>query len=143
MQNARSSAGRDDCEADGCCQPIRLFDCGNSMQKPIITSLSNPLIKQARALRQKKARLESRLFLVEGIHHVGEAIEAGWNLEAVLYAPELLTSRFANDLIARHSSVPQPVSAQVMESLADKENPQGIVAIVRQRQTRISDLNSP
>jgi TrmH family RNA methyltransferase len=112
------------------------------MQKPIITSLSNPLIKQARALRQKKARLESGLFLVEGIHHVGEAIEAGWDVETVLYAPELLTSGFANDLIARQSSMPQPVSAQVMESLADKENPQGIVAIVRQRQTRISDLNS-
>lgn len=46
------------------------------MEKPIITSLSNPLIKQARALRQKKARTESRSFLVEGIHHVGEAVTA-------------------------------------------------------------------
>jgi len=43
------------------------------MHKPLITSLSNPLIKQARALRQKKARVDSGLFLVEGIHHVGEA----------------------------------------------------------------------
>jgi TrmH family RNA methyltransferase len=113
------------------------------VQKPIITSLSNPLIKQARALRQKKARLESGLFLVEGIHHVGEALAAGWNIESILYAPELLTSEFANDLIARHGALPQPVSAQVMESLADKENPQGILAIVHQRQTRISDLKSP
>lgn len=111
------------------------------MHKPIITSLGNPLIKQVRALRQKKVRLESGLFLVEGIHHVGEAIEAGWNIEAVLYAPELLTSEFANDLIAQRG--PQPVSAQVMESLADKENPQGILAIVHQRQTRIVDLKPP
>ena len=74
------------------------------MQKPIITSLSNPLIKKARSLRQKKTRAESGLFLVEGIHHVGEAIEAGWNVESVLYAPELLTSEFANNLIARLSS---------------------------------------
>ena len=51
------------------------------MEKPLITSLSNPLIKQARALRQKKARVESGFFLVEGIHHVGEALkQAGmWN----------------------------------------------------------------
>src|SRR5215212_5534464 len=102
------------------------------MEKPLITSLSNPLIKQARALRQKKARLESGLFLVEGIHHVGEAVEAGWYAEAVLYAPDLLTSNFARDLIARLGTQPQPVSAQVMESLADKDNPQGILAIIRQ-----------
>src|SRR6266508_1572259 len=114
-----------------------------NMEKPIITSLSNPLIKQARALRQKKARSENGLFLVEGIHHVGEAIAAGWEVESVLYAPDLLTSEFARNLIARLSSTPQPVSAQVMESLADKENPQGIIALVHQRRIPISDLQSP
>jgi TrmH family RNA methyltransferase len=110
------------------------------MEKPLITSLSNPLIKQARALRQKKARHESGSFLVEGIHHVGEAVEAGWEVNSVLYSPELLTSSFARDLIARLGAKPQPVSAQVMESLADKDNPQGILAIVRQRQTRFEEL---
>jgi TrmH family RNA methyltransferase len=89
------------------------------------------------------------LFLVEGIHHVGEAFEAGWEVESILYAPELLTSNFARDLISRlgasssfHTAErrPQPVSAQVMESLADKENPQGILALVRQQQTRLGDL---
>lgn len=112
------------------------------MDKPLITSLSNPLIKQVRLLRQKKARLESRTFLVEGIHHVGEAIEAGWQVDAVLYAPDLLASNFARDLLRRLESKPQPVSAQVMESLADKENPQGILAVVRQKQVRIADLPS-
>lgn len=110
------------------------------MEKSPITSLSNPLIKQARALHQKKTRQESGLFLVEGIHHVGEAVEAGWELESILYAPELLTSTFARDLIARLGSKLQPVSAAVMESLADKENPQGILAMVRQKRTRIVDL---
>src|SRR5215211_5621105 len=101
------------------------------MEKPLITSLSNPLIRQARALHQKKVRLESGTFLVEGIHHVGEVIEAGWEVETILYAPELLTSTFARDLIARLRTKPQPVSVQVMESLADKDNPQGILAVVR------------
>jgi TrmH family RNA methyltransferase len=110
------------------------------MVKPLITSLSNPLIKQARALHQKKARLESEAFLVEGIHHVGEAIEAGWDVQSLLYAPELLTSTFARNLVARLGTKPQPVSAPVMESLADKDNPQGILAIVRQRQTRIDEV---
>ena len=110
------------------------------MEKPLITSLSNPLIKQARALRQKKARLESGLFLVEGIHHVGEALEAGWDVEAVLYASGVLTSAFAHDMITRLAFTPQLVTAQVMESLADKDNPQGILALVRQKKTLLKDL---
>ncbi|HKI53968.1 MAG TPA: RNA methyltransferase [Anaerolineales bacterium] len=110
------------------------------MKKPLIASTSNPLVKQARALRQKKARRENGLFLVEGIHHVGEVIEAGWNVESVLYAPDTLTSSFAHDLISRLDITPQPVTPQVMDSLADKDNPQGILAIVRQRQTKLSDL---
>jgi RNA methyltransferase, TrmH family len=110
------------------------------MRKPLITSLGNPLVKQARALRQKKARRESGLFLVEGIHHVGEVIEVGWEVESVLYAPDTLTSRFAHDLFTRLDSPPQPVTPQVMESITEKDNPQGILAIVRQRQTRLEDL---
>ncbi|MBL8102277.1 MAG: RNA methyltransferase [Anaerolineales bacterium] len=110
------------------------------MQKPLITSTSNPLIKQARALRQKKARNESSLFLVEGIHHVGEVVEAGWEVETILYSSGVLTSPFAHELITRFSFKPQPVTEQVMESLADKENPQGIIAIVRQRKSRPGDI---
>lgn len=113
------------------------------MEKPLITSLSNPLIKQARALHQKKARHDTGGFLVEGIHHVGEVIEAGWEIDSILYSPELLTSSFARDLIARLGTKPQPVSAQVMESLADKDNPQGILAIVRQRQLQLNELKHP
>lgn len=110
------------------------------MEKPIITSLSNPLIKKVRALRHKKARSESGLFLVEGIHHVGEAVSAGWGLEVVLYAPDLLTSEFARGLIARLSGKTQPGSVHVMESLADKENPQGIIAVVQQREIKLDSF---
>ena len=113
------------------------------MNKPIITSLGNPLIKEARALHQKKGRVESGLFLVEGIHHVGEAVSAGWEIEAVLYAPELLTSEFARELLSRLPIPPQPVSAPVMESLADKENPQGILAMVHQRKNTLETVRLP
>lgn len=110
------------------------------MVKAIIASQGNPLVKRARSLRQKKSRGETGLFLVEGIHHVGEALEAGWQVETVLYAPDLLTSKFGNELIARLADKSQPVSTQVMESLADKDNPQGILAMVHQRQAQFSKL---
>ncbi len=108
-----------------------------------ITSLSNPLIKYARALRQKKTRVETKAFLVEGIHHVGEAIQAGWELEVILYAPEILTSDFANKLLQNIKNIKlQPVSVKAMETLADKENPQGILAIAKQREIHLSDLRN-
>ncbi|GAB4540329.1 MAG: RNA methyltransferase [Anaerolineales bacterium] len=106
----------------------------------MITSLSNPLVKRARALRQKKNRVETDSFLVEGIHHVGEAFAAGWQLETVLYAPDQLTSAFARDLLAKIPKAAQPVSGAVMDSLAEKENPQGILAITRQRHTILAEL---
>lgn len=119
------------------------FIFGYNLRMDMITSTSNPLIKQVRALRQKKARSESGTFLVEGIHHVGEVIAAGWDVQTVIYAPELLTSQFANDLLGRASHLKlQPVSAQVIESLADKENPQGILAVVKERDIKLEDLKS-
>ena len=109
----------------------------------MITSAGNPLIKRVRTLRQKKVRTESGLFLVEGIHHIGEAVEAGWEVESVFFSPDLLTSIYANELITRLSSKVQPVSAKVIESIAEKDNPQGIVAVLRQKKYSISDLDSP
>ena len=66
----------------------------------MITSRSNPLVKEFRALDQRKNRSERGLFLVEGIHNVGAAVEADWVIENLLYAPDLLTSDYAHDLIA-------------------------------------------
>ena len=78
---------------------------------------------------------------MEGIHHVGQAVEAEWEFESVLYAPDTLTSRFAHDLISRLDLRPQPVTPQVMKSLSDKENPQGILAVVKQRQTDLATFS--
>lgn len=110
------------------------------MEKPVITSLSNPLAKQVRALRQHKGRADTGLFVVEGLRHVGEALEAGWDIDVILYAPEVLTSSFGSTLLAAHPSMVQPVSGAVMESLAGKDNPQGILALVRQRHMTLTQL---
>ena len=113
------------------------------MPRPLLTSLSNPLVKQARSLRQRKMRVASGLFLVEGLHHVGSALEAGWGIEVLIYAPDLLTGDFAHSLLedAQRAGLNlQPVSAKVMDSLAEKDNPQGILALVRQRKIHLFDL---
>lgn len=110
----------------------------------LITSKSNPKIKQIRALRQRKVRQESQLFLVEGIRHVGEAVEAGAQVEAIYYAPDQLRSEYALQLIEARQRAGvscTPVSIDVFESLADKDNPQGILAVVRQPQRMLADFS--
>lgn len=110
----------------------------------IISSRSNSKIKFARALRQRKHRESNRKFLVEGIHHVGAALEAGALVEGIFYAPDLLKSQYVLEMVEDESgiSVPcYPTTEDVFTSLAGKENPQGILAVVCQRQEKLGDLN--
>jgi RNA methyltransferase, TrmH family len=108
--------------------------------EPMITSLSNPLVKKVRALRQRKVRSSTELFIVEGIHHVGEAVAAGWNIDSIIYTPDNLTSDFARRLTSNFPSKLQEVSSEVMESIAEKDHPSGLIAIVHQKPTTLNNV---
>jgi TrmH family RNA methyltransferase len=110
----------------------------------LITSRSNPKIKQARALRQSKERQASGLFLVEGIRPVGEAVEAGAPIESIFYSPDQLTSAYARELVAQQTAQKTPCYAttpEVFASLADKDNPQGLLAVVGMRPASLTGLS--
>ena len=90
-------------------------------QNSLITSLSNPLVKKTRSLKGRKTRDNFNLFLVEGLHPVGSVLEAGWEVDALLYAPELLSGDYAQKLVQDACQIglkPQPVSAKVIGVLA-------------------------
>ncbi len=109
-----------------------------------LTSRNNPKIKQIRALDRRKGREASGLFLVEGIRHVGEAVASGAQVEYICYAPDLLRGEFAQDLIQEQASRGLPCYAlpgELFSWLASKENPQGILAVVRQPQHELNSLN--
>jgi TrmH family RNA methyltransferase len=115
-----------------------------------ITSRSNSKIKQIRQLRQRRHREENGLFLVEGIHPVGQAVEAaasgasGIKVDAIFFAPELLTSEYAVTLLESQSQMGVPcysTSSEVFESIADKENPQGILAVVQAPKRQLADYS--
>ena len=109
-----------------------------------ITSRQNSRVKFLRSLQQRKGRLESGMFIVEGIHAVGQAIESGAEVVEISFAPQLLTSEYANNLIAVQQAQHIPclsLATDVFETLAEKENPQGILAVVRYRGARLEDLN--
>ena len=110
----------------------------------IISSFSNPQIKLARSLRQKKSRDDSGLFLVEGLLHVGEAAEAGWDFEALVFCPERLKSEFGLQLVSELEQKGVrclPVTESAFESIAEKENPQGIAALVHQKHRHLEDFS--
>ena len=101
-----------------------------------LTSRSNPTVKKIRALYQRKHRDSEGLFIIEGIHHVGEAAQSGADLVYLCYAPDSLKSQFALQLIADQDAkgvscfqLPEDLFAY----LAEKENPQGILAVARQK----------
>lgn len=74
---------------------------------------------------------------------MGEAVEAGADIEGIYYAPDLLTSSFARKLIEQSSDrgvACFEVSPEVFDSLAEKENPQGILAVVRHPRADLSQL---
>jgi TrmH family RNA methyltransferase len=110
----------------------------------LITSRSNSKIKKARALRKRKKREKLGLFLVEGIRHVGAAAEAGAALEAIYYAPELLSSAYALGLIEQQAAQGIPCYAtteEVFASVSERENPQGLLAVVRKRELTLADVS--
>lgn len=96
----------------------------------VITSKSNPLIKEISKLYEKKHRKEKGLYLVEGIKPVNECIAAGCVIEYIV-CTESLADKYNNAVI---------VSAEVFETISSEKTPQGVLAIVKKSQ---NNLKSP
>lgn len=102
----------------------------------MITSPANPSVKAIRALRQRKEREASGSFFIEGIRLVAEAAQLGAPIERLVVAPDLLASGFARELVAAQAAAGVPLlelSAEVFAGLSQKDGPQGLGAVVRQR----------
>lgn len=109
-----------------------------------ITSHQNPKIKQIRALGKRKERAAQGLCVVEGIHHIGEAVEAGASIEYALFAPELLTSGYAYTLLANLADTNVEcltTTPEIFSTIANKENPQGFLAVVKWHPTPLARLS--
>lgn len=109
----------------------------------VITSPSNPRIKQIRALQRRKERDATGLCVVEGIFHIGEAFASGAEIRYLCYAPDVLIGDYGRGLVQQAEAIDIPahaVSAEVMRSVAGKDNPQGLVAVVAQHLTPLDNL---
>ncbi len=111
----------------------------------ILSSAQNPRIKAIRALSQRKRRQETGRFFAEGIQIVGEAVQTGARIEALVVAPERLRSDFGWKLVdrcAKQNTEILEVSADVFQTLSIKDGPQGLGAVVQQRWTTLEEAES-
>lgn len=111
----------------------------------IITSTRNPRVKLARSLRRRKHRERHGLFLVEGLRHLGEAYEAGADVAFVCHAPGQLDSAFGDRLVKGWQDRGVPVyetTPEVLAWVAERDGPQGLLAVARQRWLELSELNA-
>ena len=105
-----------------------------------ITSVQNPFIKQLIQLQDKaKVRKQLGLFVIEGQREIELAIKGGYEVETLLFCPELsgkaekLKIQIAEDLKIE-------VSKDVYQKIAYRDTTEGIIAIAKSKPLQLSDL---
>jgi TrmH family RNA methyltransferase len=108
-----------------------------------ITSAQNPYIKSLVLLQEKaKARKQSGTFLIEGIREIELAIKGNYEIETVLFVPEISSdsqiSKFSNFQIEIIE-----ISKEVYQKLAYRDTTEGIIAVAKTKSHQLSDLKLP
>ena len=109
-----------------------------------ITGFSNPLLKEVRALRDKKHRKRAGQFLAEGLRIMTEARTAG-------FLPEMLFRVAGREVHALEIALEAEVlaaggdvietNADIMAKLSGKENSQAVVGVYRDHGTPIGEID--
>lgn len=93
----------------------------------IITSLSNPTIKNVVRLHTKKGRKEAGLFIAEGIRVIEEFLLAGWTAEYCFATPE---AHIAHNELLKNCTVTE-ISQPVMQKISAATSASGVLAVFR------------
>lgn len=103
------------------------------MKGEIITSLDNPMIKEARSLLEKKYRRFHGKFLVDGKKLVSEVVLGAAEVDKIFVD----SSRLAefDEILSRFDGRVVPVTPKILDALSENATPQGILAEVFMRET--------
>lgn len=108
-----------------------------------VTSLSNPIVKDIKALADKKHRDETKSFMAEGLKLVIDALELGFEIRTLVYAKNVKEKpqvvQCATKTVARGGLVLE-VSEKVLSSITRRDNPQMVVGIFTQRWKPLREL---
>ncbi|GAA3269888.1 hypothetical protein GCM10020258_43060 [Sphingomonas yabuuchiae] len=109
-----------------------------------ITAYSNPLIKWARDLRDKRHRKQSRQFLAEGLRILTEARETGRLPTLLFYARPSAGHPLVRDLIeAVEASEGEAIETtpDILSKLSGKDNPQAVVGVFEELGVTLDELD--
>ena len=95
------------------------------IEKMILTSKNNPLIKETAALKEKKARKEQGLFLVEGRKMAMECLKSDFEIDRVFL------SQSYDGVLPVSEGKTVRTSEDVFRFLSDEKTPQGILCRVK------------
>lgn len=108
-----------------------------------ITSIQNPFIKSLVFLQEKaKARKQSGTFLIEGKREIELAIKGHYELETILFLPELITENEINKLVKSKVELIE-ITKEVYQKLAYRDTTEGILAIAKTKTLSLNDLKLP
>ena len=111
----------------------------NKDMNEVITSVQNGRVKRVLALQQKSSeRRREGLFVVEGRRELGHLIEAGYEVDTVLFCRELLDEVSFVERIPCRERV--EVSSYVYGKIAYRESTEGIMALVQEQKLGLQDL---
>ncbi len=109
-----------------------------------ITSTANPIIKELRALTNKRDREASGTFLSEGLGFVEDALQRGWSVRTLVHAIVLRTDRRVQEVAARTLAAGGQVlevSEPVLAAITRRDNPQQVIGVFEQRWRRLEQVN--
>ncbi|MEO8570175.1 MAG: RNA methyltransferase [Chloroflexota bacterium] len=115
----------------------------HSPTPPILTSAANPRVKAAAALRDRRARDQTGLTIVDGSREIRRALDAGVEVVEAFSCDPLLAgpdARAALNLLRDRGIAVQPTSEPVFAKLAFGERAEGLVAVVRIPSMALADL---
>ncbi len=97
-----------------------------------VSSQNNRIVKEYRLLGKGKYRKNSGRVILEGCHLLREALNAGIDIEAVLYTDTFLAAPGNKEMLAQAGGAYKYlVSDSIFNSIAQTESPQGVGVIAR------------
>jgi TrmH family RNA methyltransferase len=108
-----------------------------------ITSSQNPFVKSLIQLQEKtKARKQSGTFLIEGLREIELAIKGNYEIETILFLPDLVSEQQITKLTNNQINLIE-ISIEVYQKLAYRDTTEGIIAVSKIKSTQLSDLKLP
>lgn len=106
-----------------------------------ITSPQNAYIKQLVLLKEKsRERKKTGLFLIEGVREISLATKGHYELETILFYPELFSKEQLNTLARPQTNVIK-ISKEVYQKLAYRDTTEGILAVAKHKNHKVANLN--